>query len=215
MGVMVMSRLMPRNTRFSSLFTQAADNAVVCAQALVDLFERFENVEAKVRHIRDLEHENDRLAHEVTGTLLTSFITPYDREDILALNNTLDDFVDDMEEAARRLWLYKVERPSAEALELARVIEQQARLLAQAMPLLEDPRRAAELGQIVVKVRTLEDDGDRVLDAVQVALYDGVTDIPGLVRAMRWGEIMTLLEDTTDQGQRVANTIEGILLKNA
>ncbi|GGJ76025.1 DUF47 domain-containing protein [Deinococcus aquiradiocola] len=212
---MVMSRLLPQNTKFGALFTAQAENAVVTAQALVTLLEDYTDLQGKVKRLRDLEHEGDRLSRETLNVLAASFIVPFDRADILELNTHLDDLVDDLEEAGRMFQLYRVETPVPQALALARIAHEQARLLAQAMPLLEHLKRADELNRITARVRELEDDADRLGDEVQSTLYDGVTDVQGMIRAMRTGEIVGLLEQATDQAQRVAATVESILLKNA
>jgi predicted phosphate transport protein (TIGR00153 family) len=212
---MVLSKFMPSNPKFAAKFAEAARNAHVTAQALVDLLENYSDVETKVQRVRDLEHEGDRLSREVTNMLAASFIVPFDREDIISLRDELDDLVDDMEDAARKLSLYGVERPLPQMAQLARVVEQQCALLAQGMPMIEDAGRARDLAQIAVQIRTLEDEGDTISDEVQRTLYHGVTDVPGMIRAMRGGEIANLLEDASDQAQRVAKTVESILLKNA
>lgn len=212
---MVLSKFMPRNPQFSAKFAEAARNAHATAQALVDLLDNYTDVEAKVRRVRDLEHEGDRITREITNMLAASFIVPFDREDIIALNNELDDLVDDMEDAARKLSLYGVERPLPQMAQLARVVEAQCALLAQGMPLIEDAGRVRELAALAEQIRTLEDEGDTISDEVQRTLYQGVADVPGMIRAMRGGEIVGLLEDASDQAQRVAKTVESILLKNA
>lgn len=212
---MVLSKFMPHNPKFSAKFAEAAANAHVTARALVDLLENYTDVEAKVQRVRDLEHEGDRLSREVTNLLAESFIVPFDREDIISLNNELDDLVDYMEEAARRLSLYRVERPLPQMALLARVVEAQCALLAQGMPLIENTGRVGELAELAQKIRALEDEGDRISDDVQRGLYDGVNDVQGMIRAMRGGEIVGLIEDASDQAQRVAKTVESILLKNA
>lgn len=212
---MVLSKFMPSNPKFSARFAEAARNAHATAQALVDLLENYHDVEAKVQRVRDLEHEGDRLSREVTNLLAESFIVPFDREDIIALNDELDDLVDDMEDAARKLSLYRVEKPLPQMAALARVVEAQCALLAQGMPLIEDTGKVGELAKIAQQIRTLEDEGDAISDEVQRTLYDGVTDVPGMILAMRSGEIVNLIENATDQAQRVAKTVESILLKNA
>ncbi|UBV43009.1 DUF47 domain-containing protein [Deinococcus taeanensis] len=212
---MVLSKFMPSNPKFSEKFAQSARNAHVTAQALVDLLENYTDVEAKVQRVRDLEHEGDRLSAEITSLLAESFIVPFDREDIISLNNELDDLVDDMEDAARKLSLYGVEQPLPQMAQLARVVEQQCALLAQGMPWIEQNSRLADLTRIAREIRTLEDEGDTISDEVQRTLYHGVTDVPGMIRAMRGGEIAALIEDASDQAQRVAKTVESILLKNA
>ncbi|WP_216325480.1 DUF47 domain-containing protein [Deinococcus aestuarii] len=212
---MVLSRFMPKNPQFSAKFAEAARNAHATAQALVDLLENYTDVEAKVSRVRDLEHEGDRITGEITNMLAASFIVPFDREDIIALNDELDDLVDDMEDAARKLSLYGIERPLPQMAQLARVVERQCALLAQGMPLIEDSGRIQELAGLARQIRTLEDEGDTISDEVQRQLYVGVTDVPGMIRAMRGGEIVNLIEDASDQAQRVAKTVESILLKNA
>ncbi|MBZ9750952.1 DUF47 domain-containing protein [Deinococcus sp. HMF7604] len=212
---MVLSKFMPSNPKFSEKFTASARNAHATAQALVDLLENYTDVEAKVQRVRDLEHEGDRLTSEITNLLAESFIVPFDREDIISLNNELDDLVDDMEDAARKLSLYGVQQPLPQMAELARVVAAQCDLLAQGMPLLEQGSRVGELTRITSEIRALEDQGDTISDQVQRHLYDSVKDVPDMIRAMRGGEIVNLIEDASDQAQRVAKTIESILLKNA
>lgn len=212
---MVLSKFMPSNPKFSEKFTAAARNAHATAQALVDLLENYTDVDAKVQRVRDLEHEGDRLSGEVTSLLAESFIVPFDHEDIIALNDELDDLVDDMEDAARKLSLYGVEAPLPAMARLARVVEQQCALLAQGMPMIEQNNKVGELARIAKEIRALEDQGDTISDEVQRTLYHGVNDVPGMIRAMRGGEIVALIEDASDQAQRVAKTVESILLKNA
>lgn len=212
---MVLSNFMPQNHKFSAKFSAAAQNAHATAQALVDLLGNYTDVDAKVQRVRDLEHQGDALAREVTNLLAESFIVPFDREDIIALNNELDDLVDDMEEAARKLSLYRVERPLPQMVSLARVLEKQCALLAQGMPLIEDTKRTPELLSLSQQIQALEDEGDALGDEVQRGLYDGINDVPAMIAAMRSGEIVDLLENATDQAQRVAKTVGSILLKNA
>ena len=206
---------MPKNPRFSRLFTQQAQNAGMAAAALVELLADYTDIEQKVQRLRDLEHEGDRLSRETVNVLAGSFIVPFDREDILELNTHLDDLVDDIEEAGRKLMLYRIRQPVPQALLLARTVQAQAELLTKAMPLLEDLGRSDELKRLMQQVRSLEDEADALGDDVQLHLYDDVTEVRGMVDAMRMGEIVGLIEQATDQAQRVAATVESILLKNA
>lgn len=212
---MVLSKLMPSNPKFAAKFAEAAQNAHATAKALSDLLENYTDVETKVQRIRDLEHTGDRITSEVTNLLAESFIVPFDREDILSLNAELDDLVDDMEDAAKRLMLYGIPRPLPQMARLAHVVEKQCALLAQGLPMIEDGSKLEELRQISMQIRALEDEGDTISDEVARQLYVGVNDVPQMILAMRSGEIVGLLEDASDQAQRVAKIIESILLKNA
>lgn len=75
------------------------------ARLLVELVEHYDDVERKVRRLRDLEHRGDEITHQIYNALHRTFITPLDREDISTLASRLDDFVDYVEETGRRMWL--------------------------------------------------------------------------------------------------------------
>lgn len=212
---MALVRFLPRDERFFDHFRAAADNALEVAQLLVELVERYEDVERKVRRMRDLEHTGDEITHRIYSALHRAFITPFDREDISTLASRIDDFVDYVEENARRLWLYRVDRPTEPARLLSRIICEQATQIAGAIPLLGDLKQSDRLLRFVVDINRLEDEADDVLNNALAALYDGASDIPSMIRAIRWGELYTNLEVATDRGEDVANTLEGIMLKNA
>ena len=212
---MVLARFLPRDERFFAYFQEAAGNAADVGHQLLDLFEHYEDVERKIRRVRDLEHRGDEITHQIYSALDSTFVTPLDREDIRDLASKLDDFVDYAEEVARRLRLYQMERPTELACLLARIIAEQADLLAQAVALLERERNSPKLRHYIVEINRLEDEGDDALNRALAGLYCGASDIPSLIKAIRWGEIYQLLEDATDRAEDVANTLEGIQTKYA
>src|SRR2546423_1645565 len=107
-------RLVPTDDRFFALFCESAANVADCARRLRDLLGDFTDVEAKHQKVRECERKGD----EVTGTILqrlnSTFVTPFDREDIHALAEELDDVVDDMLEVSYRLQLASVSEPLPE-----------------------------------------------------------------------------------------------------
>jgi uncharacterized protein len=212
---MVLARLLPRDDRFFAYFRQAANNAVDSARLLLDLFDHYEDVEGKVRRVRDLEHRGDEITHQLYDAVNSTFVTPLDREDIRDLGGKLDDFVDALEEVARRLRLYKIEQPTDLGRRLAHIICDQAEVLAKAVPMLEHERNSPRLGDHIVEVNRLEDEADSAFNTALASLYDGASDIPSLVTALHWGEVYQLLEATTDCAEDVANTLETIQTKYA
>ena len=102
---------LPKENRFFFLLHQSAVNIQAVASKLQDLMENFENVPAKVREIKDLEEFGDQIIHDITNSLHRTFVTPIDREDILALSGRLDDVVDAIDEAAQYTLEYKIENP--------------------------------------------------------------------------------------------------------
>jgi uncharacterized protein len=212
----VLARFLPRDEQFFAHFRDAAENAAEVAGVLAEVVEHGEDVERKVRRLRDLEHRGDEITHRVFSALNSTFVTPLDREDIQGLASQLDDFVDDMEEAGRRLWLYRLGGKREPARLLARVLREQADLLAQGVPLLEQAsKHGPALLRQTAEIHRLENEADDALNQALATLYDGVTEVPALVQAIRWGEIYGLLEDATDRAEGVANTLEGIVAKHA
>jgi predicted phosphate transport protein (TIGR00153 family) len=212
---MVLARFLPRDERFFDYFRQAADNAAEVARALCDLLENYSDIERKARQVRDLERKGDDITHQIFKALNSTFVTPLDREDIADLANRLDDFVDALEEAARRIRLYNIDQPNDYARRMARVIDQQATLIAGTVPLLESRRQWDKLLQCSIDINRLEGEADEVLDQALPRQFDGVSDMSSLIKAMRWGEIYQYLEDAADRGEDIADTLERIVVKNA
>lgn len=212
---MVLARFLPHDERFFDYFRDAANNAAEAARLLLDIFEHYEDVEQKVRRLRQVEHHGDEITHQIFNALNRTFVTPLDREDISALASAIDDFVDAIEEIAKRCWLYRIDSPDALARSLAGIISEQARLLAETVPLVERAKDSDLLKRQVVVINRLENEADDLLDTALAGVYDGATDIPALIRALRWSELYQKLEEATDKAEDVANTLEGIMLKNA
>lgn len=212
---MVLARFLPQDERFFQFFYDAASNAKDAAQLLVDLVRHFEDVERKVRRMADIERRGDEITHQVFNALNSTFVTPLDREDIRDLASKLDDFVDYIEEATRRMWLYHVAEPTELARLFARILSEQADLIAEAVPMLEHTKQRDNLMRHLVEINRLENEGDDLLDRAMSTLYEGIAEVPALIRAMRWGELYQILEDATDRAEDVANTLEAIVLKHA
>jgi predicted phosphate transport protein (TIGR00153 family) len=206
--------LFPREERFFGMFRDAASNLAATTDALLDLIVDYANVEQKVAHIKNLEHAGDRLTHEISDALSRAFVTPFDREDIARLAGALDDVVDYTEEAARRFFTYRIEAPTALAEKLARVIAQQGRIIAQAMPLLDGLTQSQRLQQCTVELHRLENEADQLMDEALATLYDGVTDVARLVDAAKWNDIYRVLEGATDRAEDVAAVLGTIVVKH-
>ena len=212
---MVLARFLPRDERFFDYFHKAVENAEEVAQALSDLLDHYSEVERKALRVRDLERRGDEITHQIFKALNSTFVTPLDREDIADLAGRLDDFVDAIEEASRRIWLYRIDEPTEHARILGQIISKQATLIAGTVPLLENKRQWDQLLQCSIDINRLEGEADEVLDRALKGQFEGVSDIGGLVKAIRWGEIYQHLEDAADRAEDIADTLERIVVKNA
>src|SRR5437870_1834894 len=130
--------LVPQRKEFFRLFDQAAANAVAIARKLVELLATSPNgSQERIRDIKELEHEGDRLTHELVDLLNRTFVTPFDRDDIFRLAGALDDICDHVDEAAGRIVSYDVAEIREQARGQAQVIRRAAGKLAEAVGGLE------------------------------------------------------------------------------
>jgi len=155
------------------------------------------------------EQEGDRITHDIIQRLNTTFVTPIDREDIYALASAMDDVVDFIEEIADFLALYRIEAPMEQSQQLARILLEASRLIAQAVPRL---RAFNDIRHFTVEINRLENEGDRVVRQALASLFERGID-PMLV--IRWKDIFERLEDAIDACETTANILEGIVIKNA
>ncbi len=205
--------LIPRDMEFYDLFEKGTQNLVVAAEKLLDLFENYENVPAKARELKNLEHNGDVITHEIIARLHRSFVTPIDREDITSLAHSLDDVMDFIEAAGRTANLYHVAQPTDRARELARIVLKMARKLNEVVPQLRHRERFPWILKQCVEINTLENEADDVEHAALAELFEVCSS--DACEVIKWREIYEHLESATDRGEDVANVLEGIVLKHA
>jgi uncharacterized protein len=198
----------PKEREFFDLFEEAGANIVRASELLVSMLEQWPDGSALARDVLVCEQEGDRITHDIIQRLNSTFVTPIDREDIYALASALDDVVDFIEETADFMGLYRIEAPMDKATELARILHQSCRAIAGAIPRL---RTFKDIHHYTVEVNRLENDGDRVAREAIASLFERGID-PMLV--IRWKDIFERLEDGIDATERVANILEGIVIKN-
>jgi len=199
----------PKEREFFDLFEEAGRNIVRASDLLDQMLRGFPENAVLARDILICEQEGDRITHDIIQLLNHRFVTPIDREDIYELASALDDVVDYAEEAADYLGLYRIEAPMEEAQRLAHILLQASRQIAEAMPRLRDFR---DISHYTVEINRLENDGDQVVRQAVAALFDNGID-PMVV--IRWKDIYERLEAAIDATERVANILEGIVIKNS
>jgi predicted phosphate transport protein (TIGR00153 family) len=203
----------PRDMEFYDLFEQETANLVIAAEKLVDLFNNYENVEAKAKELKDFEHRGDVITHEIIARVHRSFVTPIDSEDITLLAHSLDDVMDFIEAAGRTAWLYHIAQPTERARELARIVDKMARKLNEVMPQLRHRDKFKWILKQCVEINTLENEADDVQHAALAELFEACPS--DACEVIKWRELYGHLEDATDRGEDVANVLEGVVLKYA
>jgi uncharacterized protein len=206
-------RLLPPYRSFFDLFEAAGDNLAQCAALLRDLVEDYVDPETKAKRLADCEHEGDRLTQALLVRLCSSARPPFDRDDVHALATRLDDVTDALAEAADLLVLHKVVEPIEVVAEQAHLVGQAAAATAAGIRRLRDLDGEA-LRAYATRIEELEHAGDRLYRRARAELYAFEVERPARY-VLIWKDIVEQLEEALDAMRRVAQTIDGIVLRNA
>jgi len=201
----------PREEKFFELFEESAHNAVKTAQRLKNLLDTWQNAEVMIGEITELEHEGDRITHQIMKELNRTFVTPFDREDIASLAHSLDDVTDFIHAAADAMLIYKIDQPTQRAKELAETIVQAAAEIERAVPQLRHRAQLKQIFERCVEINRLENVADKVFRAAMAELFDDSKDFAHVIK---WREIYEHMESATDRCEDVANVLEGVAIKH-
>lgn len=204
--------LIPRTGRFYELFNQSTRNLVVASEALADLLEHFENVDTKTAHLKDLEHAGDDITHEIYLQVHKTFVTPFDREDIAALAQRMDDVMDYIEGASTAIHTYGITQPTPAARGLADLIRLQCIQLEKAISVLRHKGRLKSILEQLKEINRLENEADTLFLESMAELFRGEMNPVDIIK---WRDIYDQLEQATDSAEQVAHILEAIVLKHA
>jgi len=205
-------KLIPRQPKFFELFERAAMNVLEGSKRMADLLGNYTDVEAKVKAIKDVEHLGDEILHETMALLNTTFITPIDREDIHTLISKIDDVLDFMDASANRLMLYRIAKPTPEMWNLCQTLTRAIEAMVTGVKALKDVKKVDPIRLQCIEINRLENEGDQILRAAMVKLFDEEKDA---IQVIKLKEIYEDMEAAIDRCEDVADTLEGIMLKNA
>jgi predicted phosphate transport protein (TIGR00153 family) len=203
----LLSKILPREEGFLTLFVRQAENVAAGATALVELLTKYVDPPAGARRVKDLEHIGDTITHELNTRLNQTFITPFDREDIHELSSKVDDVLDLADAAAGRLVLYGVKTILPGVAELAQILETATREIVAAVRLLG---KQDHILDHCIEINRLENEGDRVCRALIAKLFE---EEKNPVEIIKWKEIIEAIETAIDKCEDVANVIETVVLK--
>ena len=202
-------RFRPADTTFYDLFTESARHLVGGAELLAEMLSEGNDREGIAERMRDAEHAADETTHGIIRRVNTTFVTPFDREDIYALASELDDVMDFMEEAVDLAVLYEVLTLPSELADQVEVIQRCAELTAQWMPKLQSP---GSLQEYWIEINRLENLGDKSYRRILAKLFSGKYEA---LEVLKLKDIVDSLEDAIDAFESVANIIEQIAVKES
>ena len=202
--------IIPRDPRFFDLFEKSVNNVAMGATELHILFHDYTNVAQKVGRITELEHQGDYITHQIMEQLHRTFVTPLDREDISALTQGLDDVMDYIEDAAHAMLMYRINKPTVRARQLAVILVDVTDELLKAMPCLRHRRRMNQIMKHCVEINRLENEADSITRYALAELFEEMS----IEDVIRWREVYEHLENAVDKAEDVANVLEGVVHKH-
>lgn len=202
--------LIPREEQYFALFRQMTSYIYDAASKLVDMLaDKNETFGSHLKDIKSIEHSCDELTHSISTKLNSSFITPFDREDIYMLSGALDDIVDLIDDIARAIVMYNISEATDFARQFGDVIQRMAVQLHEVVSTLERP---AGITPRLVEIHRLENEGDDLYHEAIGELFRGT---PDPLRVIRWKDIYDKLEAAVDRCEQAANIIETVIIKHA
>ncbi len=202
-------RFRPVDTTFYDLFTQLGTHLVDGAALLAEMLSEGSDRDLIAKRMRDAEHNADETTHAIVRRVNSTFVTPFDREDIYALASGLDDVMDHMEEAVDLVLLYEVRELPGELAQQVEVLQRAAELTADSMPRLETMKNLEEYW---IEINRLENAGDKSYRRILAKLFSGQYEA---LEVLKLKDIVDSLEAAVDAFEKVANTVEQIAVKES
>jgi predicted phosphate transport protein (TIGR00153 family) len=202
-------RFKPVDSAFYDLLTESARRLVKGAALLAEMLAEGSDRAEVAKQMREAEHTSDEITHEIVRRVNSTFVTPFDREDIYALASQLDDCMDFMEEAVDLTLLYEVEHLPAELAQIVDILQRCAELTAESMPKLKSMR---DLEEYWIEINRLENAGDKYYRRTVAKLFSGQYEA---LEVLKLKDVVDSLEHSVDAFERVANIIEQIHVKES
>ena len=202
-------RFRPVDASFYDLFAEQAQHLVVGAEILAEMLADGNDREGVASRMRDAEHAADETTHAIVRRVNSTFVTPFDREDIYALASGLDDVMDEMDEAVDLILLYEVETLPSELSTQVEVLQRCAELTAVSMPKLQSMK---DLEEYWIEINRLENTGDKSYRRILASLFSGAYEP---LEVIKLKDIVEALEEAIDAFEKVANIVEQIAVKES
>jgi uncharacterized protein len=199
----------PVDSTFYDLFTESAHHLVAGAGLLAEMLSADGDREDIARRMRQAEHDADETTHSIIRRVNSTFVTPFDREDIYTLASGLDDVMDMMDEVVDLILLYEVHELPTDLSTQVEVIQRCAEITSEAMPRLQSMK---DLEEYWIEVNRLENAGDKNYRRTLAKLFSG--DYKAL-EVLKLKDIVESLEGAIDAFEKVANTVEQIAVKES
>ncbi len=209
----ILQYLLPKDDKFYLLLEESISYIDQAADEILKISSASSEERANlVIRIQDLEHKGDDVTHKIFSELDSTFVTPFDREDIHLLASELDDILDYIDGSIRRITLYKIDHFPVELINLIEKLNMSVKELKRGIPQLRKLENSEVLREVIRKVNDYENDADTIFASGIAELFDKETNP---IEIIKLKEVFVALETATDKCEDVANVLETILIKHS
>ena len=201
-----------KEPNYFEILHQMAECSYRAATQLGEMMHHYTDVTKKADLVHNTEHECDNLLHKLVHELNAAFITPIDREDLIAIGNGIDTITDTIEDVANLFDMLSIPQVEKTALEMSELSVSICKALADAVKEFEVFRNSKKLSNLVIEVNRLEEQGDVLHRSTMKALFSDSDR--SFLDIMKWKEVYDTLERVYDACEDVADVLEGTAVKN-
>lgn len=198
---------------YFAMMRETASCAHTASTRLQEILENYEqdSLDESMVEMHAIEHHGDDLKHKMVEKLVKEFITPIEREDIMALIDQIDDVIDAVEDVVLKLYMFNIKTIRPEAIAFAEIVCRCAGALVTVFDEFADFKKSKAIHQSIVEINRLEEEGDALYIRAIRTLYEGQTNA---LEATAWTEIFTCLEKCCDTCEHTADLVENVIMKN-
>ncbi len=202
-------RIVPASREFFDDFSLAAQNLATCVERLKDVLADTSRAAELHAAVKDVERVGDELTSRILTRLDTTFVTPFDPEDIQRLAQGIDDVVDDIYHVSEMVVLTNITELIPEVVEQVDVLDRMSDQVVELFDRFEDMRG---LRSIITGIEEMESEGNRIYRRAVARLFSGEI---GAIDVIRWKDIVESLEAVQDRIEDMTNIVTTIVVKQA
>lgn len=203
-----------KEVNYFNTFVELVGYSCRAADLLNEIMNNFnpDELQNKMKEMHTIEHSGDEARHIMIKRLAREFITPIEREDIMAMADAIDNVTDTIEDVLMRMYMFNITYIREHALKLTEVIVKCCNALKQALDEFHNFRKSHTLHELVIEVNYLEEEADRLFTEATRDLY---VNCKNYIEVAGWDQIYHYLERCCDACEDVANVIENVVMKNS
>lgn len=202
-----------KSVNYFGLFVECMEYSCQAAELLLDVIKKYqpERLPEDLKRLHEIEHGGDMAKHRLLEQLMKEFLPPIEREDIVALASNIDDVTDGLEDVLIQMYMFHIKELKKEALRFAELLSECCHTLLSMFGEFQNFKKSERLGELMIEVNRLEEEGDALYMQAMYRLYEG----DDCLDISKWTALFRKFEDCCDRCEHVADVVELVIQKNA